>query len=144
MRQRDEAVAALETERKAFDEKLGALERHRATVQQTEAELSSRFTRETQRLRRERDTLLRQRDELRERLEKMIEEQRQLLEEIGADPTRFARATGTDTGRPRAPKEANVIELVASDVEVPADLEAGINLPRVRPVSVPPPQVRIL
>ena len=44
----------------------------------------------------------------------------------------------------RAPKESNVIEITAAEIVPHHEPDHGINLPRVRPVLVRPPNVRIL
>ena len=49
-------------------------------------------------------------------------------------------------GRPaRKEQEANVIDITSAEVvQGPTEYDSGLRIPRVRPVVVPPPQVRIL
>ena len=47
--------------------------------------------------------------------------------------------------KPRKEKEANVIDITSAEVvQGPPEYDSGLRIPRVRPVVVPPPQVRIL
>ena len=46
---------------------------------------------------------------------------------------------------PRKEQEANVIDITSAEVvSGPPEYDSGLRIPRVRPVVVPPPQVRIL
>ena len=95
-------------------------------------------------MRHDRDVLIRQRDELHVRISKMVDEQRELLEELNAQTTRQAPLPTDVVQKPRAAKESNVIEITASQIVQHSEPDHGINLPRVRPVPIPPPNVRIL
>ena len=92
-------------------------------------------------------------------MERLIAEQRQMLEEISAQASQTALKHGTvpaparaaepapapaPKGR-RARKESNVIDITEAEVLAPQAAEQGrLNMPRIRPVQVLPPQVRIL
>ena len=144
VKQRDEVSGALETARAELAEKTAALAREKTNLEKVEAEAAARLEREVTRMRRERDVLLRQRDELHGRIAKTVEEQRQLLEELNAQTARHSPLP-TDVAPPtRAERQTNVIEITAAQIVQHNDPEQGINLPRVRPVPIPPPNVRIL
>ena len=99
------------------------------------------------RLRRERDVLIQQRDDLRSKISRTVEDQNRLLEELGTQPGRGVNPRDVSPEAPPA-REANVIDISEADVvkEVAADdlNSSGIRPPRVRPVPIPPPNVRIL
>lgn len=140
IRQRDEALAAA-AQRTHVDARENTFALHReCDLQQLEAEVSGRFEYETARLRRERDTLLRQRDELRERVSRMVADQRDLVEEPSHHTLKPMDATATA----REPEENNIIDITADAVLTETETEANIDLPRVRPVAIPPPQIRVL
>ena len=96
-------------------------------------------------------------------MEKLIDEQRHLLEEISAQASQTALRHGTvptaahreePAEKPapapaaksrRARKESNVIDITEAEILSPqADEEGRLKIPRIRPVQIPPPQVRIL
>jgi hypothetical protein len=143
--------------------KLHEFEKERAAFAHAESEAKDRAERDVARLRRERDSVAQQRDALRDRFEKLVEEQRQLLEEItsqvaftamkhtetGAAAPEPARAEAgappIPKGREAKKKEANVIDISEAEImKPPQDEEGRIKIPRVRPVVIPPPQVRVL
>ena len=96
-------------------------------------------------------------------MEKLIDEQRNLLEEISAQASQTALRHGTvpaparsaapavapppapaAKGR-RARKESNVIDITEAEILSPqADEEGRLKIPRIRPVQILPPQLRIL
>ncbi len=149
VKQRDDVTNALGTARADLAEKSDALARERANLAEVESDIAARFEREVTRMRRERDVLVRQRDELHGRISKMVEEQREMLEEFNAQTARRSPQP-TDvvqkphTERKRTAKESNVIEITAADIVPHHEPDRGINLPRVRPVLIRPPNVRIL
>jgi hypothetical protein len=53
-----------------------------------------------------------------------------------------AMTTAGVPSREREAQETNVIDISAVEVTTENEGEANINLPRVRPVAIPPPQVR--
>ena len=92
-------------------------------------------------------------------MEKLIDEQRSLLEEISAQASQTALRHGTvpasapEPERPAAPvrkgrkarQESNVIDITEAEILGPVTVgESGLQMPRIRPVRVQPPQVRIL
>jgi chromosome segregation ATPase len=166
VKQRDEALALLDAERIKLAAKLREFEQERAALASADAEAKTRFERDLARLRRERDSIAQQRDALRERIGKLVNEQTQMLEEVTTQAA-FTAMKHTDTGtvtppesraaepepepvapaKPREPKkkETNVIDISAAEIVAPTQDEEGrIKIPRVRPVVIPPPQVRIL
>jgi hypothetical protein len=48
------------------------------------------------------------------------------------------------TATAREPEENNIIDITADAVMTETETEANIDLPRVRPVAIPPPQIRVL
>lgn len=149
VKQRDDVTNALGTARADLAEKTAALAREKTNLAKVESDIAARFEREVTRMRRDRDVLVRQRDELHGRISKMVEEQREMLEELNAQTARRSPQP-TDvvqkphTERKRAAKESNVIEITAADIVPHHEPDRGINLPRVRPVLIRPPNVRIL
>ena len=163
VKQRDEALALLDAERTKLAAKLHEFEQERAAMASNETEVKSRADRDVSRVRRERDSIAQQRDSLRERIEKLVNEQREMLDDVTAQAA-FTAMKHTDTGtvtpesapepaqeaataKAREPKkkETNVIDISAAEIVTPLQDEEGrIKMPRVRPVVVPPPQVRIL
>jgi hypothetical protein len=162
VRQRDEALAQLDAERAKLAGKLNDFEKERATLNHAENEARLRAERDLGRLHRERDRIAQQRDVLRERIEKLVEDQKQLLEEISSQSAftamkhqdaGAAAESGKAEGEPSSPskgregkkKEANVIDISEAEIVTPPQDEEGrIKIPRVRPVVIPPPQVRVL
>ena len=144
VKQRDEVSSALESARSELADKSAALAREKANLEKVESEAAARLEREVTRMRRERDLLIRQRDELHTRISKAVEEQRQLLEDMSAQTARHSPLPTDVTPPSRAERQPNVIEITAAQIVQHNDPEHGINLPRVRPVPVPPPNVRIL
>jgi hypothetical protein len=162
VKQRDDALAQLDAERARLAGKTNDFEKERAAFAVAENETKSRAERDLARLRRERDSIAQQRDSLRERIEKLVDEQRQLLEDITAQATFTAmkHENGTVTPEPvpepeptpmtpkaREPKkkESNVIDISEAEIVSPVQYEEGrLKIPRVRPVVIPPPQVRVL
>lgn len=147
-KQRDEALTALDTARANLQEKAAALARERVTIESTVEDVKHRTDREIARLRRERDVLVRQRDDSRTRITRMVEEQNKLLEELAAQAGRVP-LNPSDVSPELAPaREANVIDISEADVvkDVASDdlISSGVRPPRVRPVPIPPPNVRIL
>ena len=144
VKQRDDVAGALEAARTEIQEKATALAREKANLERVESDVAARFEREATRMRRERDVLIRQRDELHSRITKMVEEQRELLEELNSQSVRHT-PTPNDIIQPsRAAKQTNVIEITAAQIVPDVESDRGINLPRIRPVLIPPPNVRIL
>ena len=149
VKQRDDVTNALGTARADLAEKTAALAREKTNLAKVESDIAARFEREVTRMRRDRDVLVRQRDELHGRISKMVEEQREMLEELNAQTARRSPQP-TDvvqkphTERKRTAKESNVIEITAADIVPHHEPDRGINLPRVRPVLIRPPNVRIL
>lgn len=169
VKQRDDALTQLDAERANLANKVNDFEKERAAFAAAENEAKMRSERDLTRLRRERDSIVQQRDALRERLEKLVEDQRQLLEEINTQAAFTAMkhdvATGTVTPEsaagesdieveavpppmPKArekKKESNVIDITAAEIVTPVQDEEGrLKIPRVRPVVIPPPQLRVL
>ena len=96
-------------------------------------------------------------------MERVIGEQRQLLEEISAQASQTALRHGTIPPAARAAEPevtppaaserktrrqrqaSNVIDITEAEILAPqAAAEGGLKMPRIRPVQVLPPQVRIL
>lgn len=164
IKQRDDVITQLEAERARLAEKTAEIERERAAMAAADREARSRFERETARIRRERDSIVQQRDALRERIEKQVDEQRQMLEEVTTQAAftsmkhsdAAARAEAEETSertepepapksRREAHKETNVIDITEAEIVAPLQGEEGrLKMPRVRPVVIPPPQVRSL
>ena len=161
--QRDEALAEAEAERENTAQKVAALEADRAALAKAESELEARFERDVARVRRERDSIIQQRDSLRDRMESLIADQRSLLEEISAQASQTALRHGTvppasrpveaavqmpaaASAKPRKQrKESNVIDITEAEIITPhADEEGRLKIPRIQPVRILPPQVRIL
>ena len=164
IKQRDDVITQLGAERARLAEKTAEIERERAAMAAADKEAKSRFERETARIRRERDSIVQQRDALRERIEKQVDEQRQMLEEVTTQAAftsmkhsdAAARAEAEETNERSEPepppksrrethKETNVIDITEAEVVAPMQGEGGrLKMPRVRPVVIPPPQVRSL
>jgi hypothetical protein len=147
VKERDEAVAALEAHRAAVAAQSTSLAAERKALVAKEEELSARFDREISKLKRERDSVTEQRDILRKRFERVFEQQRELLDEIASDSESPQPDAPAAPPRPqrRERKETNVIEL--SEAELVSEAtepgrELHIQLPQ--PVRIQPPQVRIL
>jgi chromosome segregation ATPase len=162
IKQRDDALARLEAERQSYEEKAAELARESAALTRREEEIGARFDRDLARARRERDSVTQQRDALRDRIEQLIEEQRKMLEEVAQQATRSASRQSEESSaaptpaktsretKSRREKQTNVIDISTAEV-VPAEVtsaepepENRLNIPRIRPVAIPPPQVRIL
>ena len=147
-KQRDEALAALDNARANLQEKAAALARERVALEGAVEDVKQRTDRELARLRRERDVLVRQRDDLRTRITRMVEEQNKLLEELGTQPARSRHHPSDVSPEPPPGREANVIDIHEADVVKDPGSEdpstSGVRPPRVRPVPIPPPNVRIL
>jgi hypothetical protein len=123
-------------------------------------------------MRRERDSVIQQRDALRARIQTLIDQQHNLLDEVSVQasktamqhretaveesapapepppapsPRSKARERARESSEPPKPKESNVIDISEAElVEPQAEDEGRLKIPRIRPVSIPPPQVRIL
>jgi hypothetical protein len=108
---------------------------------QPEDDLSARFEREIAVLRRERDTLLLQRKELRARISLLTAGPGDLAEEM-VERAAQNMTTADVPPREREAQETNVIDISAVEIITENEAEANIHLPRVRPVAIPPPQVR--
>ena len=75
-----------------------------------------------------------------------------MLEELNAQSARRGPMPNDVMQKPRVAKESNVIEITEAEIVPPAghenehphDRDRGINLPRIRPVTIQPPNVRIL
>jgi chromosome segregation ATPase len=164
IKQRDDVISQLEAERARLAERSAEIERERTAMAAAEREAKSRFERETARIRRERDSIVQQRDALRERIEKQVDEQRQMLEEVTTQAAftsmkhsdAAARAEAEEASERAEPepaakprrethKETNVIDITEAEIVAPLQGEEGrLKMPRVRPVVIPPPQVRSL
>ncbi len=164
IKQRDDVITQLEAERARLAEKTAEIERERAAMAAADKEAKSRFERETARIRRERDSIVQQRDALRDRIEKQVDEQRQMLDEVTSQAAftsmkhsdAAARAEADEASerpepepppksRREAHKETNVIDITEAEIVAPLQGEEGrLKMPRVRPVVIPPPQVRSL
>jgi len=169
VKQRDDVISQLEAERKKLAEKTTAFERDRTALATAESELKARTEREIARIRRERDTIAQQRDSLRNRIERLMDDQRQMLDEMtnqaaftamkhsentapvgeapkppaAEEPVIAPKSREPKTREPR--KEANVIDITEAEIVAPMQGEEGrLKIPRVRPVIIPPPQVRSL
>jgi hypothetical protein len=174
VKQRDDFISQLDVERRNLAERTAAFERDRALLAASENEMKARTEREIARIRRERDSIAAQRDDLRGRIEKLMQDQRQMLDDVASqaaftsmkhEPTPAAEsapkatppspppvdAEPTENSKPREPKrevrkkEANVIDISEAEIVAPLHGEEGrLKMPRVRPVVIPPPQVRSL
>src|SRR4030095_1041224 len=96
-------------------------------------EQSLRAEQEIAGLRRERDMLLQQRHSRRARLALLASQEHGLPDE----PERAPEPV-------RKMQETNVVELGPAEILTENETEANIHLPRVRPVAIPPPQVRLI
>ncbi len=168
VKQRDNALTHLETERARLAEKTAAFDRDRASMATAEQEAQTRFDRDLARARRERDSIAQQRDSLRNRIEKLVEEQRQMLEDMTSqaaftsmkhsEPTPAAASSPEESESAEEPlvarnkgrettkkKEPNIIDITEAEIVSPLQGGEGrLKMPRVRPVIIPPPQVRML
>ena len=152
VRQRDDVLGEIDAARATFEEQKRDLASERAALDRLETELSARHEREISRLRRERDVVVQQRDVLRERLEKLVAEQRELLDELTAQSRASQRShadvmpasTIPKQREPREPNETNVIDITQADLMPRAETGSGLRIPRVRPVAIPPPNLRML
>jgi chromosome segregation ATPase len=146
--QRDEAIAASESARELLRKQAAGFTRERADIERSVEERLARLERDVTRLRRDRDGLLRQREELREKIGTMIEQQQKLVEGLTARPARTSPPpndigiVGVESNEPREP---NVIDITEAEILHPSEPDSsGIRPPRVRPVMVPPPNLRVL
>ncbi len=144
VKQRDDAMSDAAAARADIREVTNRAALQRAEVERTEGELVARFDREAARLRRERDLFAQQRDELRDRISRMVDEQRQMLDEFAAQSTRQVSLPSDVLQTTREPREDNVIDISEAEIVESVDSERGINLPRIRPVPIRPPNVRVL
>jgi chromosome segregation ATPase len=157
VRQRDDALARIEAEHRSYEDKAAELARQTAELARREEEIGTRFERDLARARRERDSVVQQRDSLRDRIEQLIEEQRKMLEDVAQQASRSTSRRGEGLSitpppakpargsKARREKETNVIDITTAEI-VPAESEPEhrLNIQRIRPVAIPPPQVRIL
>lgn len=145
---RDEALAAADSARANLQEKAAALARERVAVEAAHEEAKAKSDREIARLRREREVLQQQREDLRDRLSKMAGEQNKLVEELleqsGQPPViRRADSALSDT-RGSNVIDINDAEIVKELVERRPQHPGKVRPPQVRPVVIPPPNVRVL
>jgi len=146
--QRDEAIAASESARELLRKQAAEFTRERADIERSVEERLARLERDVTRLRRDRDALLRQREELRDRIGTMVEQQQKLVEDLAAQSTK-ATPLPTDIGsrsrEEREPREPNVIGISEAEILHPGEPDSsGIRPPLVRPMMVPPPNLRVL
>ena len=162
IRQRDETVAKLEGERAAHQQQLDSVQTQASDRAAAESETRNRLEQENGRLRRERDEFGRERDDLRGRIERLFDNQREYLSGVGGVSSALTRRETSriysiPTPEPVAvspsvyvmPKGKQIEKLGFVEAEiveeaVPPNHEINIDLPRIRPIPVRPPQVRKL
>ena len=145
--QRDKAIASIETNQREMREKAAGLDESRAQAERIAEERIGRLDREVVRLRRERDQVSEQRDELRDRISAMADAQQRLVKEIALQATKTAPQPTDVVQKSRDPRESNVIDISEAEVLQPGEPESdtgGVRPPRLRPVMIPPPNVRVL
>jgi len=146
--QRDQALAELQTTLQHTAEKETTIAAERAALQRLEAELSQQHEREMFRLRRERDSVIQQRDALRSRFERVVEEQRELLSDLDSAVPGGARPEPARHSARQAAAESNVIDISEAEIrrtpDVLVETGTGLRIPLARPISIPPPNVRLL
>ena len=145
--QRDKAVATIDTNQREMREKAAGLDESRAQAERVAEDRIGRLDREVIRLRRERDQVSEQRDELRDRISAMADAQQRLVKEIALQATKTAPQPTDVVQKARDPRESNVIDISEAEVLQPGEPESdtgGVRPPRLRPVMVPPPNVRVL
>ena len=144
VKQRDEAQAEIAGIRTSLEEKIARLESERAELVRKEAELSERHDREITRLRRERDLAAGQRDELRARFERILADQREMLDGLNSELRTAPKTKPAPEPEPR--KESNVIEMTEAEIvrEREPESDSHLKIPRIRPMVIPPPNVRVL
>jgi chromosome segregation ATPase len=145
--QRDEAIAASESARELLKKQAAEFTRERADIERSVEERLARLERDVTRLRRDRDALLRQREELREKIGTVVEQQQKLVEDLTAQSGKLAPSPIDVVGRTRESRERepNVIDITEAEILHPGDPDtSGVRPPRVRPVMVPPPNLRVL
>jgi chromosome segregation ATPase len=133
----NETAAALEKLATELDVELA---RHEESQRDSAQEIA-RLERELARIRDQRDVLQREKDDLTRRIAQLTDQQKRMLDD-------FAAGIGGDLQQPRpvphtSERTASVI-LPANPIIIDVTPEDGsINLPRIRPVPVRPPQVNV-
>lgn len=155
VKQRDEALAEITGSRATLEKENAQIEQERTDLARKEAELTDRCERDVLRIRRERDVAAQQRDDLRARFERLVEDQRDLLDSLNHEvrsgvkpkPAADAEPPPAKPGKTReSRKRSNVIDITEAEIVRGAedDAENGLKIPRIRPMVIPPPNVRIL
>jgi chromosome segregation ATPase len=127
--ERDSLRAELNSERATKQTEFAAIAREREEALRTAATEVARIEQELSRTREQRDIFKREKEELTRRIALATEQQKRMLDDIAA---------GLGHTPPSAPRPP-----ASSVFEVSPD-DGNINLPRVRPVQIRPPQVKVL
>jgi chromosome segregation ATPase len=126
---RDQAVAELAEEKARRDAEIANALREREDALRAAGTELAKLEQELSRAREQRDIFKREKDELARRISQVTEQQKRMLDDISAGLGHSAPPT------PRPP-QTSVFEVTPDD--------GNINLPRIRPVQVRPPQVKVL
>lgn len=128
---RDAVFSDLEAERSGRQDAIaGALKEHEEALKTALTELA-RIEQELARTRDQRETVKREKDELARRIAQITDQQKRMLDDM---------STGLGNAPVTPPR---VVAQPAAVFEVSPE-EANVSLPRIRPVQVRPPQVKIL
>lgn len=144
--QRDKAISDAHAAVRELQVRTTGIDESRMQAERLAEEKIGRLEREVSRLRRERDQLIEQRDELRDRIAGMAEAQQRLAKEIDLHSAKTDPLPTDVIQKKRESRESNVIDITEAEVLQPGepDNAGGVRPPRLRPVVVPPPNVRVL
>lgn len=141
--QRDHAQAAASAAEQAL--KTSGIDEKREQADRAAAERITRLEREVTRLKRERDQLIEQRDELRDRIAGMADEQQRIVKEIALHATKTKPLPTDVIQKPAEERKSNVIEITEAELLRPGEADpGGVRPPQLRPVVIPPPNLRVL
>ncbi len=136
--ERDGLRRELEAERFRREAELAKGLRESEERLRSSAQEVSRIDQELARTRDQRDNIKRERDDLARRVAQITEQQRRMLDDISGS---FAQ-TPPSPPRPSVASTTHTASVI--DVTPVPQEESNIHLPRVRPVQIRPPQVKIL
>ncbi len=143
--QRDKAMTASAVAETESHARGSSDDEARVQTDRLTAERITRLERDVARMRRERDQLIEQRDELRDRIAGMADAQQRLEQDIDPRTTK-AKPLPTDVVQKPVPeRESNVIDIREAELLQPGDPDSsGVRPPQLRPMVIPPPNLRVL